>query len=163
METVLRDLAETSRRLTDAVAGIDGVLLRRKPPAEAFSLLEHVCHLRDIELDGYAVRIRRLLEEHEPALLDLDGARLAVERCYNEQRLGLALDDFRRTRAENLRRVDGLEAAAFDRRGTLQNHGSLTLGGLLELMREHDAAHLQEMTAWRRELEGKRSRGESPA
>lgn len=163
MDETLRQLAAASRRLTEGLAGLDEAQLRRKPSAEEFSLLEHVCHLRDIEMDGYAVRIRRLLEEHEPVLADLDGAQLAIERRYNEQKLGLALDDFRRTRLENVRRLETLDAAAFVRRGRFENHGVITLGGLLELMREHDAAHLQEIAALRRKLDEESPHGKSPA
>jgi hypothetical protein len=59
--------------------------LRWKPevwdgsPGESFSALEHVCHVRDIERDGYRVRIRRLLDENDPSLVSLDGDELARE------------------------------------------------------------------------------------
>jgi len=42
-------------------------------PSDLLSELEHVCHLRDIEQDGYHVRIHRMLEESNPSLLSLDG------------------------------------------------------------------------------------------
>ncbi len=44
-------------------------------PNGAFSPVEHCWHLADLEREGYAVRIRRLLEEDNPGLPDFDGTR----------------------------------------------------------------------------------------
>ena len=46
-------------------------------PSESFSAIGQVCHVRDIELDGYHVRIQRTLSEDEPTLESLDGYALA--------------------------------------------------------------------------------------
>ena len=51
-------------------------------PSEPFTPIEQVCHVRDIEVDGYHVRFRRTLQESNPTLLTLDGERLARERRY---------------------------------------------------------------------------------
>src|SRR5688500_19594160 len=48
-------------------------------------------YLRDIETEGYTVRIGQLLEEEDPLLRDLDGDRLAIERRYIEQDVDGAL------------------------------------------------------------------------
>ena len=37
-------------------------------PSEAFTAIEQVCHVRDIEIEGYQLRFRRTLTEVEPAL-----------------------------------------------------------------------------------------------
>jgi hypothetical protein len=57
-------------------------------PAEAatsladgeFAPVEQAWHLADLEREGYAIRLRRLLDEVEPELPDFDGARVAAER-----------------------------------------------------------------------------------
>ena len=41
----------------DIVSGDD---LRFRSSADAFSLVEHACHLRDLEREGYLVRVRRM-------------------------------------------------------------------------------------------------------
>jgi hypothetical protein len=41
---------------------------------ERLSALEQACHLRDIEIDGYQVRLRRTCQETRPLLVSLDGA-----------------------------------------------------------------------------------------
>ena len=89
-QTLARTPAQISELLSDLPP--DSIQLRHSP--EEFSILESICHLRDIEVEGYSVRIRRLLEENNPQLEDIDGARLAIERDYNSQSLDSALHTF---------------------------------------------------------------------
>ncbi len=123
--------------------------LRWKPSADHFSFVENACHLRDIELEGYGTRIRKLLAETHPQLPDVDGARLARERDYNTQDFGAAIDEFARARAENLRAVSGLSDEQLNRTGILEGVGEITLGKLLLLMDEHDRGHRKELVELR--------------
>jgi hypothetical protein len=153
---VIEFLEETPalvRRLAQGLADGD---LRWKPSAEQFSFVENACHLRDIEVEGYGARIRKLLAENHPELPDVDGARLARERDYNSQDFAAALDDFMRARTENLHAVRELSAEQLGRAGTLEGVGEVTLGRLLLLMREHDEAHRQELVELRERIAGER-------
>src|SRR5271169_1684839 len=96
-------LAQTPQRIAAMVAGLADVALRRRPAPGIFSPLEQVCHLRDIEQDGYKRRVRRILDEDNPLFEDLAGDRLAIERDYQSQDLSDALDAFARARRETLR------------------------------------------------------------
>jgi hypothetical protein len=129
------------RRLT----GLGEAELQFKPGADSFSLLENVCHLRDIEVEGYSVRLRRLLREEHPRLPDLDGTALAHERRYNEQPLAPALAAFLAARRANLELLRDVRTADLDRRGQLETVGEITLRRLLELWVEHDGGHLKEL------------------
>jgi hypothetical protein len=111
-------------------------------PGEGFSVLEHVCHVRDIERDGYHVRIRRLLEEDQPDLVSIDGDALAIERRYAEADLDEALRAFRAARQATLEQIRDLDEAQLGRRGTFAEYGALTLRGLLHYQRSHDLQHL---------------------
>jgi hypothetical protein len=51
-------------------------------PSEPLTALEQLCHVRDIEIDGYQVRIRRTLAETEPLLASIDTDALVRERAY---------------------------------------------------------------------------------
>jgi hypothetical protein len=121
--------------------------------ADEFSATENVCHLRDIEEEGYSIRIRRLLEETEPFLSDLDGGRLASERDYNSQNMYEALDRFTRARAGNVAALRALPPDGLNRRGMFEGTGAVTLGRLLLMMREHDQAHLKELESLRASLQ----------
>src|SRR5437870_1928117 len=85
---LLEEMPRKVRRLVESLGEDES---RWKPGLDEFSATENVCHLLDIEAEGYAVRIQKLLNESEPFLSDLDGARLARERDYNNQNMHHAL------------------------------------------------------------------------
>jgi hypothetical protein len=116
-----------------------------KPSPEEFSVLENVCHLRDIEIEGYSTRIRRILNEEHPVLADIDGARLAIERSYNEQNLNEALQAFAKARGQNVALLMSTNEEQLSRSGVLEGVGEVTLGKLVMLMNEHDEGHLDEL------------------
>jgi hypothetical protein len=115
-------------------------------PGEAFSAREHVCHLRDIERDGYHVRFRRLLSESFPTLESLDDYGLARERGYESADVSEALAGFRRARAATVESLGGLNEAERSRAGDFPLYGRLTLAGLAHYARSHDQQHLAGLT-----------------
>ena len=149
---VIEFLEETPALVRELAQGLADVDLRWKPAGEQFSFVENACHLRDIEVEGYGARIRKLLAQNHPQLPDVDGSRLASERDYNSQDFGAALDEFARARAENVRTIKNLSAEQLDRSGVLEGVGEITLGKLFLLMREHDEAHRKELFELRERL-----------
>ncbi|HYS52813.1 MAG TPA: DinB family protein [Thermoanaerobaculia bacterium] len=141
-------MIETLARTPDRVhALLDGVCqgeLSRKPAPDVFSLRENVLHLRDIDIEGYEERIAHILDEDHPFLADVDGAKLAIERDYNNQPLAPALQAFAQSRARSMERLIG---ADLDRTAELEGVGTVTLRSLLERWVEHDAGHLADIEA----------------
>ena len=113
--------------------------------ADDFSALENICHLRDIEIEGYGQRLQRILQEDKPDLADIDGGRLAIERDYNNQSVDEALEAFRAARRRNLELLEGLRPEQLEREGTLENVGVISLQKLIEMIIEHDQGHLAEL------------------
>jgi DinB superfamily len=111
-------------------------------PAEGFTALEHVCHLRDIERDGYHVRLERIVRESAPRLPSIDGFALARERRYGEDALDRSLAAFREARAESIRRVRSWRPGDGDRPAEFEGLGRVTGTGLLHVLRSHDLQHL---------------------
>ena len=142
----LERLADMPRRLRTAAAELAGKE-RFRPSADppSFSVVEHACHLRDLEEEGYTLRIRRILREDGPELADFDGAAVAAGRSYLTQDLGAALRDFESARRSNIETLRALPSAALDRTGRLAGKGRVTLRELAELMVEHDAGHSAEL------------------
>jgi hypothetical protein len=110
-------------------------------PSERLTALEQVCHVRDIERDGYHVRIRRTLEERTPVLPDIPGESLAVERRYFAAQPAEVLSDFRAARAETVALVRGLSEAQLQRIAIFESN-PLTLRNLLHFLCSHDNQHL---------------------
>jgi hypothetical protein len=70
-----------------------------------FSALEQACHLRDIEIDGYQVRLRRTCQETRPLLVSLDGYALAEERRYRAADPAQVLAAFREGRSATIEKI----------------------------------------------------------
>jgi hypothetical protein len=145
-------LAAMPARIDEFVAAVPQRLWRARPAEGGFSLVEQVCHLRDIDGEGYRLRLERILTEQEPSFANIDGAKLAQERAYQEQDLQTALADFGKTRADISRRLYGLSDAARQRAGFLDGTQRITVDDLVAAMLDHDLGHLQELAALRDEL-----------
>ncbi|MBA3321588.1 MAG: DinB family protein [Pyrinomonadaceae bacterium] len=144
----LKATPEIVRQLTDGLLPAE---LTWKFSANEFSVVEHLCHLRDLEREGYAARIEKLLAEVDPFLPDFDGDQVASERDYNRQDAAGALRDFALARQANVTLLEQSSPAQLSRGGMFEGVGTITLGGLPHMMREHDEAHRAEL----RELRGR--------
>lgn len=138
--------------LRQLVAGLVEPTVRQRPSPDEFSAVEQVCHLRDLEIEGYGDRIRRILVEETPRLDDFDGARVAAERAYNNEAIESALNAFSEARTANLAVLRSLTEKQKARTGELAGVGEVNIPRLLAMMREHDEGHLDELRSLRRWL-----------
>ena len=152
MRELINALEQTPDTIAKLVADLSQANLRRKDSDAAFSAIESVCHLRDIEIEGYTSRINRILDESEPFLPDIDGGRLAIERNYNDQNPDLALQAFADARKQNIQTLSGISSEQLDREAILEGVGRLTLAKLLLMMREHDESHIRDLHAIREQF-----------
>ncbi|MBK6313039.1 MAG: DinB family protein [Blastocatellia bacterium] len=135
-----QSLLEMVSFLQSAAVDLTPSQLHRKPAPSDFSLVEHVCHLRDLEREGVGVRIDRLLRDDDPVLPDFDGTAIALARDYNSADFPTALEAFRAARSANVTRLASLDASALARAGTQEGVGRLALGDIPGKMHEHDDA-----------------------
>lgn len=149
---LIKSLADTPENVRRLVENLTADELQWQPATAGFSCLEHVCHLRDIEREGYAIRISKLLREQHPFLPDIDGDKLARERNYNDQSLELTLDEFSQARERNVSTISDLSTDQLKRIGAFENVGPITLEELLLMMRQHDEEHLCELCDLRSQL-----------
>src|SRR5262245_33195541 len=77
-------------------------------PSETFPALEQICHIHDIEVDGYQTRLRRTVTEERPFLASIDGYELAKIRDYAGQNGDDALEAIRIARAETVEYLSDL-------------------------------------------------------
>jgi|SRR5205085_5257433 len=156
LRDIIAFLEETPEAVRNLRDGLDAGELRARADDGSFSFVEHVCHLRDIEREGYAARIEKILSEELPSLEDLDGAALARERLYNEQEFESGLEDFSRSREWNLFVLRGASEDQLERRGVFEGVGEITLARLVSMMCEHDATHRGELRELRGQLLSRR-------
>src|SRR5262245_14268265 len=139
----LEVLAATPERLKASLAGVSRKLSLWRPAPGKWSILEIVCHLRDMEREAYLARYRRILAEDNPRLPDLDGDQLALERDYRSQKLAAAFKDWRAARKDSLRLLKGVKRDGWERVGTHETAGPLSMADFLRRQAVgNDEAHL---------------------
>jgi DinB superfamily len=119
-----------------APASWDGV------PSEALTAIEQVCHVRDIEIDGYQIRFQRTLNESNPTLASIDTDALARDRSYGTSNVDAAFVAFRQARRKTVALLSGLTPEQFNRTAVFEGYGPVTLRGLVHYLCSHDQQHL---------------------
>jgi uncharacterized damage-inducible protein DinB len=147
----LETLAATPARLKAALKGVPRKLLTQRPAPGKWSILEIVCHLRDMEREAYLARYRRILGEDNPVLPDLDGDALALERDYNAQKLAPVLKDWATARRESLKLLKAVKQDQWQRAGIHEGVGRRSLEEYLQRQAVgNDAAHLEQIEGIKR-------------
>jgi DinB family protein len=142
---VLARLATMPAFLEHMAGRFPGDTARRPGPGGAFSFLQNVWHLADLEREGYAERIARLRGEERPELADFDGARVARERDYQNLPLGEGLAAFAAARRATLAALAAVGEGEWARGGVQAGVGPVTLADVPSMMAEHDASHRDEI------------------
>ena len=115
-----------------------------RPSADDFALVEQACHLRDLEREGYLVRVRRILTESSPRLEAFDGQAVAAACGYADQDAHAAAQDFAAARRELLAVLGALSPADLGREAVFDD-GRITLAELVTLIDAHDNGHREEI------------------
>jgi hypothetical protein len=111
-------------------------------PSEPFTAIEQICHVRDIEIEGYHARFTRTLNEELPLLPSIDSEAMALKRDYGAADAARVFADFRRARAVTVALLRGLDDARLARRATFEGYGPVSLGALVHYLCSHDQQHL---------------------
>ena len=143
-DAAINKLSNMPYMLEDTMKKFKGKL-SKKISENDFSILEHICHLRDLENEGYLARINKMLVESQPNLTDFAGGKIALEREYNKQNAAFALEDFKSCREQSVKLFKSLTSEQLKRSGELEGVGTITLENLICLMLQHDESHLKEL------------------
>lgn len=141
-------LADFPARLLHCLGAFPAQRLSWRPhswngiPSEKMTPLEQVCHVRDIERDGYLPRFQRLLSEDQPLLASIDSYALIEQRNYAGDDVATALGMFRAGREQTVLLLAGLDDEQWRRGGSFEGYGSVTLRGLAHYLCSHDQQHL---------------------
>ena len=111
-------------------------------PSEPFTAIEQICHVRDIEIEGYHQRFTRTLDEQLPLLPSIDSEAAARERDYGAADTARIFADFRAARLHTMSLLRDLDDARLDRRATFEGYGPVSLRALVHYLCSHDQQHL---------------------
>src|SRR5947209_6187147 len=140
--SLIEGYEKAAGRVRRAVAGLTAEELRARPGPGKWSILELVIHLADsdcISID----RMKRMLIEDNPTLLYADETAY-VDRLYtHQQSLEDALVLLETGRRQWARVLRLLPDEAFERHGTHNRRGRVTVGDMVADYIEHIDYHLK--------------------
>jgi hypothetical protein len=142
--SLLVELAEFATFLLQALAAPQ-VPWRWRPAPDAWSLVEILCHLRDVECEVHQPRFRAMSETENPFLPGVDADEWAAPRGYFWQDGRAALADFVAARRDTLALLEHLPEDAWLREARHAFFGQTTLHELLYLVVQHDRVHRQQV------------------
>jgi DinB superfamily len=145
---LLSSLQDMPRFLAQMFAEMDDEQARRVIDGHGFSPVEQVWHLADLECEGFGERIHRLLTEQQPELSDFDGDRIAREREYKTRSLKQGLQAFQQAREKNIAALNAIRDDQWQRNGTQEGVGEVSLCDMPVFIHQHDESHINEIQDW---------------
>lgn len=141
---VVAALAQLPDRLAAYAAHVPAALRARRPDGTGFSLVEHACHLRDLDA-VFAERIDAVRTLDLPVIASVDGTALAAQRDYLAQPLDAAVAAFRTGRAALCAVAAALDPAQLARCGLRDGIHRMSLDELVRELLDHDRTHVLEL------------------
>jgi hypothetical protein len=148
LEATLNELAEFPGRLQRMYRAVPSTHRNWAPeswdgvPSEQFTAIEQICHVRDIEIDGYHERLRRMLETESPLLESIDSYVVAKQKRYGEEDAEAVFAAIRAARERTLQIIRPLGERELARTGEFEGYGTLTVKSLIHYLCSHDQQHL---------------------
>ena len=146
------DAAERSpKEIAAAVSGLSPAVLRYKPAADKWSILEILGHLADVEII-YAYRLRQMLADRQPVIAPIDQDEWAKHLGYMDSPPAELVALYGLNRLHNLRLLRRLQAGDLEKSAFHpEAQGPVTVATLVERMAGHGANHLAQIERLKQE------------
>lgn len=142
LETVVPDLADAIAAIPESRWHTPGEIGRRSPHAL-------LAHLRDVEREAYAVRLKQLLEEDSPAFVQWDSPHWETTLYNPAEPVTHILTEYAGLREEELQILRPLSAKEWSRIGRHELLGRRTVQWWAERILENAENRLRELAALR--------------
>jgi hypothetical protein len=139
---LLQELSTFATAVSDTLSTPD-IDWHWRPDPSSWSLVEVMCHLRDVEEEVHTVRYQAVITQDNPFLPGAATDEWAEIRCYEEQNGPAATDAFMAARRKNLDLLSDLDDSTWRRVGRHAFFGPTSLQELVNLAVQHDEVHLQ--------------------
>ena len=141
----LASLRATAAVLPGLLDDLDDKTWRKRPQENEWSLVEVLCHLRDVEAEVNLKRLNMLLHGDNPFMPAADPDPWAKERQYLRQDGMQACQEFCENRKRLLDLVETLHEAGWQRSARHAIFGPTTLQEIVSIMAGHDRLHVRQI------------------
>ena len=145
---ILSKLQETPKAMATLFRGLSDEALRRKPAPEKWSMLEILCHLRDVEF-LFVERYGKIANHDRPQLRMVNQDELAAMLRYNEDDPAAVQREFQALRAEAVALLSALAQQSWERIGLHPKRGEFSIAANAVMHVTHDAKHLDRLRTLR--------------
>jgi hypothetical protein len=142
----LEHLRSTGRDLVSLLSGVSDDHLTRSPSEEEWSATEVISHLADAEL-VYANRLRLVVAQDRPRLPWYDEQEWVARFGQLDEDARVTLARWRALRDSNVRLLEALVDAEWERAGIHDTDGLITVETIARRMVAHDRTHLDQIRA----------------
>ncbi len=139
------------KKLREAIAGMSVQQIDAAPIQGKWSTRQVICHVADFELVS-ADRMKRVIAEDNPTLLDGDPDLFAARLEYPDRKIEEELDLIEVVRTHLARILRGLKPEVFLRNGNHSAEGPMTLAALIQRTTNHIPHHIQFIKEKRAEM-----------
>lgn len=143
-EVLLAQLGDFATAVSDLLQKPD-LCWNVRPTPHEWSLVEAVCHLRDVEKEVHQPRFRAMIASDNAFLSGVDADQWVDERDHLQENGPAALQAFLDARAETIALLKQAPAATWTHYARHAFFGPTTLQELVHLAVKHDAEHWQQL------------------
>jgi DinB superfamily len=148
-DTLYLELVDSTGMIRSLLGGITEQDARIKPSADAWSILETLCHLYDEERYDFRPRLDHILHRPQERWSPIDPTGWVAQHRYNEQDYREIRDRFFGERSKSLDWLKGLEhadwASSYD-----ADSGKISAGDMFVSWVAHDNLALRQLIELRR-------------
>lgn len=144
-EGILSVLKSTPAALENFVCYQDPGIWKERPIPDQWSIMEILCHMRDVDADVNLPRFQNLATAVNPFIPGVDSDRWAIERNYNTQDESTVYDTLCKSRAELLAILTGYTSEDWQQTVRHSIFGSTTRLELASFIAMHDRTHIQQL------------------
>lgn len=153
-QTLYQELVSSTEMIRALINGIGQEQAQVKPDAEAWSILEVICHLYDEEQEDFREHLDFILHRQNEVWHVIDPQSWVTERKYNEQDFVQIQEKFFAERRKSLAWLNELTDVDWGTTYTSE-YGSMSAGEMLSCWIAHDNLHIRQLVELRRAYIGR--------
>ena len=148
-KTLYQELEHSTEMIRALLVGVTQQEAQVKPNPQAWSILEVVCHLYDLEREDFREHLDFILHRQHEEYHAIDPQAWVTERNYNEQDFVEMQAKFFAERQKSLAWLREISASDWDITYSSE-YGSVSAGEMFSCWIAHDNLHLRQFVELRR-------------